>query len=116
MYGVEEISGLGGLAAQASNPSMAGLVIHSPGSMVVGHPAFRGGTPGMTVGAMGGMGGPVAVSLDGSSVTTNPANQVSSWRQILDWHNSPAPWVLLLILVVYGWSHVAYKHGRRTGL
>lgn len=116
MYGYEEVQGLGGLAAQASNPSLAGLVIRSPGSMVIGDQAFRGGAPAMSVGAMGGMGGPIAISLDGSAVTTNPANQVSSWRQILDWHNSPAPWILLLLLLVYGWSHVAYKRGRRTGL
>lgn len=112
MYGYTEALGGGGLAAVAplSSPAASGLIIRSPGSMVIGQQATRGGAPGMAVGAMGDFGGPVAPG--GGAVTTNPANQLSSWRQILDFHNSPAPWVLLMLLFVYGYVHISYRKGR----
>lgn len=112
MYGYEAATGLGGLAARApANPYFAqALTIRDPGSMVVGEPATRGGAPGMAVGSMGGQGG--IVSAGGGAVIQNPANQLGSWREILDWHNSPAPWILLLLLLVYGYVHVSYRRGR----
>lgn len=112
MYGFEAATGLGGLAAQApANPYFArALSIRDPGSMVIGSQEFRGGAPGMTTGSMGGFGG--MVSAGGGAVTTNPAHQLGSWREIFDWHNSPAPWVLLLLLIGYGYVHISYARGR----
>jgi hypothetical protein len=114
MYGYEALTGLGGLAAQAQPNaySPGALTIRDPGSMIVGDnsPVLGGGTaPQMLLGAPGG--GPM-VSWGGGSVTQDPSHQMNSWRQILDWHNSPAPWIFVLILIVYGYVHVSYRRGR----
>lgn len=116
MYGYEAVTGLGGLAAQAPpNPRLAStLQIRSPGAMIIGDPTTGAGEGQVLPFSLsnGPAGGPVAVSWTGGAVTQDPSNALSSWRQILDWHNSPAPWVLLLILAVYGYVHVSYRRGR----
>ena len=51
-----------------------------------------------------------------SSVASPISHQVSHWSSVLDFHGSPAPWVLLGILVLYGWLHVSVRAnaGRRA--
>lgn len=118
MYGYEAATGLGGLAAQApTNPYLSrSLSIREPGAMIIGGNQSIGGgvdsitAPGFLLGA--GQGGVPQVSWDGGSVEQPMSRQTNSWRQILDFHNSPAPWVLLLILAIYGYVHVSYKKGR----
>jgi hypothetical protein len=114
MYGYEAATGLGGLMAQApTNPYMGrALTIRAPGSMVIGDQSIPDGQVLPYQLSRGPSGGPVSISAGGGAVTQNPANQLGSWREILDWHNSPAPWVLLLLLFVYGYVHVSYKRGR----
>lgn len=119
MYGYESGSsgGLGGLIARAqpNQYTAADLTIMDPGAMIIGdNTAIPGvgsvSSPGFLLGP--GMGGVPSVSLGGGAVTQPMSTQVSSWRQILDFHNSPAPWVLLMILLVYGYVHVSYAKGR----
>lgn len=112
MYGVEEQTGLGGLAARAPAYPRAGsgLMIRSPGAMIIGDTTAPDGQVLPYQLGRGALGGPV--SLSGSAVTHDPSTQLGSWREILDWHNSPAPWVLLLMLAVYGYVHVSYRRGR----
>lgn len=117
MYGYEEQTGLGGLAAQAPVYPNAGsgLMIRSPGAMIIGDTTAPDGQTLPYQLSRGALGGPVSISAGGGAVTQNPANQIGSWREILDWHNSPAPWVLLMLLFVYGYVHVSYKKGRLSG-
>ena len=37
------------------------------------------------------------------------SQQQSSWSSVLDFHNSVAPWILLGILVLYGWLHASAR-------
>ena len=61
------------------------------------------------------------VSAGGGSVQQPSSTMMSSWRQVLDWHNSPAPWILALILILYGWLHIsvgasAGRHARASAV
>lgn len=112
MYGYEESStGLGGMAAQApSNPYLASsMAIHNVANGQAGGPPASG----LTLPFSGSMNNMVAaptgsqVSSDGQSVTKPPEHMVNHWSQILDWHSNPAPWILLAILVLYGWIHLS---------
>lgn len=112
MYGYEAATGLGGLAAQAPpNPRMAGaLLIRSPGSMLAGDASSGGGSPlpyDLSGNPLGGL-----VSATGTGVTQPQSTQLGNWREILDPHNSPAVWVLILLLIAYGYVHVSYRRGR----
>jgi hypothetical protein len=119
MYGYEAAGGLGGVAARAiPNPYMGRtLSIRDPGAMIVGdNPSIGGGidattAPGFLL-SPSGPGGVVQVSADGGSVEQPAGRQLDSWRQVLDFHNSPAPWILFALLFVYGYVHVSYKRGR----
>jgi hypothetical protein len=111
MYGFEAATGLGGLAAQAQPNAFLGrtLQIQDPGAMIAGAPSQPGIMPGI-----GGMpsGGPVQVSSAGTQVQRPTSQQVGGWKQILDFHNSVAPWILIGILIVYGYVHISYRRGR----
>lgn len=121
MYGVEAAStGLGGLAAQAPSDLYFGqaLGIQNVQSPLAGAPpstgvslAFSGpndvGTPTAFSGA--------AVNASGSAVENPPTMQQSHWSSVLDFHNSVAPWILLAILVLYGWLHVSARTRLQAG-
>jgi hypothetical protein len=114
VYGVEAgTTGLGGLQATApAGYAQLGraLMIRPGGSALIGGPPQNG-----TVIAASGIGDQTAtlpiVSRDGSKVERDPSLQLDGWRSITDFHNSPAPWILIGILIFYTWSHLA--HGRR---
>jgi hypothetical protein len=110
MYGVEAAtSGAGGLAAQAP-PDVyfpQALGIANTQSAVSGTPPSSGVT--VPFSAQGEIQTPTAFAGEMSPPAT-PVSQVhSSWSSVLDFHNSVAPWVLLGILVLYGWIHVSAR-------
>lgn len=115
MYGLEATTGLGGLAATAPAGYIGlgrTLSIHPTASALVGGPP-QSGVMLPTSAATNPMTALPVVSGDGSAVS-HPAHQmVSSWRQILDWHNSPAPWILVAILTLYAWQHASVRASRR---
>lgn len=114
MYGIEEGTGLGGLAAQAPGGNIyAGraLGIRSVMGGVRGGPIIGGPSvlP-QSFGQAGGAGGHgIQVSGSGTAVERPAGQQIGSWREILDFHNSPAPWVLIAILIIYAWTHASYR-------
>lgn len=115
MYGIEEATGLGGLAARApvySGPGGAGIRSRSSGMI---YSPIRGSGYSALPYGVGELpsGGLAQVSGSGMSVERNPSHQLGHWREIMDWHNSPAPWILLGILLIYGWTHASYR-GSRT--
>jgi hypothetical protein len=103
MYGVEANTGAGGLAAQLPYPDR-----FLPGalSMPTGGRNIIGGV---------GYGGPLPYDMPLNSSVSLPVAQApvgaqkQGWQSVLDWHNSPAAWVLLLILVLYGWLHLSVR-------
>jgi len=119
MYGYEASYGLGGLAAQAPGGNMylnRAMSIRSPGAMIVGDPTSPGANvlP-YSLGAGLGSGGPPQISWGGGAVEQSAGQQLGSWREILDPHNSPALWILILVLLIYGYVHVSYRRGRVRG-
>jgi protein-S-isoprenylcysteine O-methyltransferase Ste14 len=50
-----------------------------------------------------------AHQLTPSSVEVPAGRMLPDWRQAFDFHNSPAPWILIAILVLYGWLHVGHR-------
>jgi hypothetical protein len=114
MYGIEaQATGSGGLMAQTPYPDM-----FLPGAMAVGvSPRSLVGT------GLGGNAGPYDMPINTTvavPVAQAPMGaQQQGWRSVLDWHNSPAIWILAMILLLYGWLHfsLAAKAGRaRAGL
>jgi hypothetical protein len=117
MYGVEaSSSGGGGLAAQAPvYPYLGADMAIAPNTTpLVGGRSQSGAVVFGSVGNQ--VAGKPMVSPGGGAVEQPTGTMMSSWRQVLDWHNSPAPWILLLILVLYGWLHVSVhaSAGRRA--
>jgi hypothetical protein len=113
MYGIEEATGLGGLAAQAPGGNQfmpQAMRISSAGSGIIAGPVIGRGGAGLpqSFGSTP-LGGPPSVSWGGGSVQRPASQQLGSWREILDWHNSPAGWVLLLILAIYAWTHLSFR-------
>jgi hypothetical protein len=110
MYGVEADTGLGGLIAQAPGGNRflpAALRIRPQGSALIGGPPQSGTLmPASTLGDQTAL--PV-ISAGGGAVESDPARQVGGWRQILDFHNSPAPWILGMILLLYAWLHAGQR-------
>ena len=104
MYGVEAQSGgVGGLLAQTPYPDQylgAALRIRPNAAALVGGPAYGTVLP-------YGLGGGEGVAT--RQVDKAPSAMGPSWRDILDWHSNPAPWVLLGILLLYAWLHVSIK-------
>jgi hypothetical protein len=113
MYGVEAATGLGGLAAQAPGGNQflpQALRISSVRSGMIGGPVVGGSSvlP-QSFNAPAGSGFGPQISSDGTSVEQSPGLSLGSWRDVLDWHNSAAPWVLVGILIIYGWTHVSFR-------
>jgi len=113
MYGVEEITGRGGLAGRPSGgPGFLGANLRGMNSSaaLIGGPSQSGiAMPVRTIGSQVAL---PQVSGGGGQVEHPAANLLADWRQILDFHNSPAPWILIMLLAIYGWTHVAAR-GRR---
>jgi hypothetical protein len=110
VYGVEAQSGGGGLAARTpylvstmgSDLSIVNGGIDQPGSPLNGQLLPNSLAGGAQV-------APPMVGAGGRAVD-RPSNPVGShWRELLDWHSSPALWVLLFLLVLYAWLHVSIK-------
>jgi hypothetical protein len=115
MYGFEAASrGLGGLAATAP-AGYAGLprtlMIRPRGSALIGGPPQTG----VLLPATGIGDSPPALPVNSTTSVDVPAGRMlPDWRQAFDFHNSPAPWILVAILVLYGWLHVGHRRGRRS--
>jgi hypothetical protein len=117
MYGVEaQSSGGGGLAARTpyqvstmgTNLGISSGGIDQPGSPLNGQLLPNSLAGGAQV-------APPMVGAGGRAVD-RPANPVGShWREIMDWHSSPALWVLVLILMLYAWLHVSIHASVRGG-
>ncbi|HMD60426.1 MAG TPA: hypothetical protein VKG78_03295 [Opitutaceae bacterium] len=113
MYGVEaQQTGLGGLAAQAPPdvyfPEALGITntdvqIGSPPGVNEGVPF-----PGINL-QLPGSAMPNQINGSGTAATVPVANQNSHWSSVLDFHNSVAPWILLAILILYGWIHLSVR-------
>lgn len=44
-----------------------------------------------------------------------PGATVHGWREVFDWRHSPAPWILGMVLLAYGWMHVSANVKARAG-
>ncbi len=124
MYGFEaQTSGVGGLASQAPAdvyfPQALGItnvqssVAGTPPSTGVVLPNNAAGeilTPLAFQGTTSPMSGTAAPSGQASTVPGVPVSQQQAhWSSVLDFHNSVAPWVLLGILLLYGWIHLSVR-------
>jgi hypothetical protein len=117
MYGVEaQASGGGGLAART--PYQVGtygadLGINPTAAALTGGPANGTLLP-YNLGGNEGVALPVVGA--GGRAVDRPANPVgSSWRELMDWHSSPALWILLMMLGLYAWLHVSVHADVRGG-
>jgi hypothetical protein len=112
MYGVEAATGLGGLAAQQPGGDVflpAALRIRPQGSALIGGPPQSGTLlPSTTIGDMVAL---PTVSAGGGQVEQPTDRQLGGWQAILDWHSSPAPWILGMLLILYAWLHAAHRGG-----
>lgn len=120
MYGFEAQDGgsFGGLAAQTPFSDIyfpQALGISAPTPQIGGAGAPSGGSilPYTNIGdqlASGPMAG-MGMNGSGTAATTPVSLQNSHWSSVLDFHNSPAPWILIGILLLYGWIHVSVRAG-----
>lgn len=109
--------GLGGLAAQAPPDLYFGATLGLPSSGASPQIGGAGASSSPTVLPYTNIGDQVpsgligggAVSSDGTAVRIPVANQQPHWSSVLDFHNSTAPWILLGILVLYGWLHASAR-------
>lgn len=116
MYGVEAMTGLGGLAAQSPGGNIyaqAAMRIRPRGSALIGGPPQNGTLLASSASINDQVAMPV-VSGNGQSIEVAPNRMLADWRQLLDFHNSPAPWILLAILILYGWLSAGHRRGRRS--
>jgi hypothetical protein len=113
--------GLGGLAAQAP------LDVYFPQALGITSQAVPlvGSQPaGVIVGGnvgnqqAGGLMSPGTVSASGTAARVPVSRQQRSWSSVLDFHNSTAPWILIAILLLYGWLHVSFnaRAGKRASI
>lgn len=126
MYGVEaQATGGGGLAAQAPpDVYFPGVLSQSANEQPqIGGPPRGGVTlPYTDIGSQTPQGlmasSSGAVSNNGQAVRIPVSQQMTNWSSVLDFHNSPAPWILIGILVLYGWLHLSVRAnaGRRVGV
>jgi hypothetical protein len=118
MYGVEAQSGgLGGLAAQAPPdvyfPQALGIANTQP---VIASPQTDGTTAPFFGPTINSQQPSALMAPAGAQSSTNavriPVSQMQShWSSILDFHNSPGPWILIAILFLYGWLHLSVRAG-----
>jgi hypothetical protein len=115
VYGVEsQTVGLGGVAAQAP-PDIyfpQAIAISSGYSGIVGTPGPSGSS--LPQGVYPGAG--LSEGMATSEVAQTPLGQnQTSWTSIFDFHNSVAPWILLAVLILYGWLHISVRASGRAG-
>ncbi len=106
MYGVEAQSmGSGGLAAQAPYPDryLASAVGISSARNLMGGIGY--GVGGNTLPYSLPLQTDVALPVQQAPVGA----QKQGWQSVLDWHNSPAAWILAAILLLYGWLHLSVR-------
>lgn len=126
MYGVEaQSSGGGGLAARTpyQDPYFGQAIgIQNPTIPLIGAPPTNESLlPDQSLGRMAATPyiGP-ATNGSGTAATVPPAQMQPTWRSVLDFHNSPAPWILIGLLLLFGWLHISVsaRGGRqaRAGL
>lgn len=112
MYGVEaEGRGLGGLAAQAPGGNRyfgaSMRMAHDPAVPIIG-----GAGPAGVLGFPGSIATLTAkpqVSGGGDSVEHPVHEMHPHWSTVLDFHNSPAPYILIGLLALYAWVHVSIR-------
>jgi hypothetical protein len=116
MYGVEaQSAGSGGLMARTpyNVPTMGGDVGIRNGGI------DQPGSPGNGTLLPYALGGGAAVATPvvgaGGRAVDRPASPMSSWREVMDWHSSPALWVLVMVLALYAWLHVSIHASVRGG-
>lgn len=122
MYGVEaQSSGGGGLMAQlpGGNAYMAGaLGIRGPAASIIAGPGYSGGRLPYAAAINRQVALPPSTGAGATQVQRpdRPAMMGGSWRELLDPHNSPALWILIGLLVLYGWLHASVRvsAGRRA--
>lgn len=118
MYGFEAQSvGDGGLAAKTPYqdlyfPQAASINSGSSGQIAGAGPASGGNRlPYTGIGDQLASGSMTGLGMNGSgTAATTPVSQMQNhWSSVLDFHNSPAPWILIGILVLYGWLHLSVR-------
>lgn len=110
MYGVEAAtSGAGGLAAQAP-PDVyfpQALAIANVTGGIAGAPPDSGVA--LPYSAQGGVQTPTSFGGAMPAPVAPVSQQQSHWSSVLNFHGSPAPWILLGILILYGWLHASAR-------
>jgi hypothetical protein len=107
MYGIEAVtSAKGGLAAQA--PAGDVFLRDVLGMRGMATTPLIGGPGPTSVLPFTGLGDMAAVNASGTAVDQGPS-ATGHWRTVLDFHSSPAPWILLGILLLYGWLHLSVR-------
>jgi hypothetical protein len=124
MYGVEAQTGGGGGGLAAQLPSQD---LYFPQALGVSDPGIAqpGGmtSSGVTGVAYTSLGRQIASGLmhpeeangDGTAATVPTKHMQKGWSTVLDFHNSPAPWILGLLLLLFGWLHVSVRAKGRAG-
>jgi hypothetical protein len=115
VYGVEaQATGVGGLASQAPPDVYFPEALAAAGvneSPLIGSPPRTGvSMPYTNIGDQqpsGLMAG--TASASGQAVRVPVSQQQPHWSAVLDFHSSVAPWILLAILVLYGWLHLSFR-------
>jgi hypothetical protein len=118
MYGFEaQSSGSGGLAATTPYqdlyfPQSAAINSGTSGQIGSAGPLSGGNVLSYTgigdqlpTGPMTGLG----MNSSGTAATVPVSQLQNHWSSVLDFHNSPAPWILIGILVLYGWLHLTVR-------
>lgn len=119
MYGYEaQSAGDGGLAAKTPYadlyfPQAAGINSGTSGQIGGAGPTSNSPLPYTALGDQIGTGPMAGLGMNGSgTAATTPVSQMQNhWSSVLDFHNSPAPWILAGILLLYGWIHVSVRAG-----
>jgi len=118
MYGFEEVDGgaYGGVAAQtpfpdvyfpevlrmsgdSSTPLIGGA--GPTGANILPYTSLGDQVPGSAM--------PPSMNASGTAATVPVSGLQNHWSSVLDFHNSPAPWILIGILLLYGWIHVSVR-------
>jgi hypothetical protein len=118
VYGIEGDTGLGGLAAQVPGGDRylpAALGIRPTAGPLIGQ-AWETGMvlPNVPAAAMIGSVAMPVVSAGGQAVEHPPGRLIpGELGSLVDFHNSPLPWLILAALLLYGWLHVSLRVGGR---
>jgi hypothetical protein len=92
--------------ALTSTPDVRDAGFDAWGAMT-GTPAWDPRLTGASAGPTMGLRVPITQQNDPAPVAGAGAELLDDWRDIFNWRNSPAPWVLLAIVVAVGLVHVS---------